>query len=140
MKHRILVVEDHPLNRELLSQWLETEGYEVTEAEDLKGALAGLEGQKPEAVLLDIQLGTEDGAELATWIRQQPKLREIPIIAVTAHAMTVEQQRILQAGCNACISKPIDFNLLRKQLDGWIGISAKAAIPAALSISETKAE
>jgi len=125
VKQRILVVEDHPINRELLCEWLETEGYEVTSAEGLDAAFAALRSQQPHAVLLDIQLGTQDGAALATWIRQQPALQDIPVIAVTAHAMKTEQQRILQAGCNACISKPIDFKILQDQLEGWLAISAK---------------
>jgi CheY-like chemotaxis protein len=125
VKYRILVVEDNPMNRELLCDWLETEGYEVVYAEDSDAAIAVLQNQQPHAVLLDIQLGAKDGADLATWIRQQPTLREIPIIAVTAHAMTTEQQRILHAGCNACISKPIDFRLLQDQLEGWLTLSAQ---------------
>jgi CheY-like chemotaxis protein len=125
VKQRILVVEDNPINRELLCDWLETEGYEVTSAEGLDAAFATLRSQQPHAVLLDIQLGAQDGAALATWIRQQPDLQDIPVIAVTAHAMKTEQQRILQAGCNACISKPIDFKILQDQLEGWLAIPAK---------------
>jgi len=125
MKHRILVVEDNQINSELLCEWLKTEGYEVTQAEDLDAAFATLQSYPPHAVLLDIQLGAEDGATLAAWIRQQPPLRDIPVIAVTAHAMAAERQRILQAGCNACISKPIDFKMLQDQLDGWLAISTK---------------
>ena len=125
MKQHILVVEDNPINRELLCDWLETEGYEVTSAEGLDAAFAALRSQQPHAVLLDIQLGAQDGATLATWIRQQPTLRDIPVIAVTAHAMTAERQRILQAGCNSCIAKPIDFKMLKDQLEGWLAISAK---------------
>jgi two-component system cell cycle response regulator DivK len=124
LKHLILVVEDQPVNRELLCDWLDTEGYDVAQAEDLASAFSALQSFRPDAVLLDIQLGDQDGATLATWIRQQPALRAIPVIAVTAHAMTSEQQRILQAGCNACISKPIDFRLLQDQLEGWLAISA----------------
>jgi CheY-like chemotaxis protein len=123
LKHLILVVEDQPINRELLCDWLETEGYEVTQAEDLASAFAALQSLQPDAVLLDIQLGVEDGAALATWIRQQAALRAMPVIAVTAHAMITERQRILEAGCNACISKPIDFRLLQDQLEGWLAIS-----------------
>jgi CheY-like chemotaxis protein len=123
LKHLILVVEDQPINRELLCDWLETEGYEVAQAEDLTSAFAALQNLQPDAVLLDIQLGVEDGAALATWIRQQPTLRAMPVIAVTAHAMITERQRILEAGCNACISKPIDFKLLLDQLEGWLAIS-----------------
>jgi two-component system, cell cycle response regulator DivK len=116
MKPRILVVEDNPLSRELLCDWLETEGYEVTSTADLKSAFAALRSHQPHAVLLDIQVGGDDGLALTTWIRQEPGFREIPVIAVTAHAMADEQQRILQGGCNACLSKPIDFTALQKQL------------------------
>jgi CheY-like chemotaxis protein len=125
VKHRILVIEDNPVNRELLCEWLETEGYEVTWAEDIDAAFAALQTHQPHAVLLDIQLGAQDGAALVSWIRQQPAPRNIPVIAVTAHAMATERQRILQAGCNACISKPIDFKMLQDQLDRWLAISAK---------------
>jgi CheY-like chemotaxis protein len=116
MKPRILVVEDNLLNRELLCDWLETEGYEVASTEDLKAAFALVRSQKPQAVLLDIQVGADDGLTLATWIRQEPDFREIPVIAVTAHAMADERRRILEGGCNACLSKPIDFAALQKQL------------------------
>jgi CheY-like chemotaxis protein len=122
--HRILVVEDNLVNRELLCVWLETEGYDVTSAEDLQAAFAAVQSHPPHAVLLDIQLGNEDGASFATWVRQHDSsLREIPIIAVTAHAMTAERQRILQAGCNACIPKPIDFQGLKDQLSGLLDAS-----------------
>lgn len=116
MKPRILVVEDNPLSRELLCDWLETEGYEVTSTADLKSAFAAVRSHQPHAVLLDIQVGGEDGLALAAWIRQEPSFREIPVIAVTAHAMADERQRILQGGCNACFSKPVDFAALQKQL------------------------
>jgi two-component system cell cycle response regulator DivK len=125
LKHHILVVEDNPVNRELLCEWLEPEGYEVTSAEDLKAGFAALQSHQPHALLLDIQLGAEDGTGLVSCIRQQPALREIPVIGVTAHAMTTERRDILQAGCNACISKPIDFKVLQDQLDGLLAISAR---------------
>jgi CheY-like chemotaxis protein len=116
MKPRILVVEDNPLSRELLCDWLETEGYEVSSTASLKDAFAAVRSHQPHAVLLDIRVGGDDGLALATWIRQEPAFREIPVIAVTAHAMADEQQRILQGGCNACLSKPVDFAALQKQL------------------------
>jgi len=120
MKHRILVVEDNPLNRELLCDWLAAEGHEVYSAEDLAAARHLLIEQGPEAVLLDVQLGNEDGLSLAVWMRQQQNLCSIPVIAVTAHAMVTEQQRFLQAGCNACVSKPVNFKLLSEQLQRWL--------------------
>src|SRR5467141_4885975 len=118
--HRILVVEDNALNRELLCDWLEAQGYAVLSAENLGSAQRLLHGQQPDAVLLDVQLGDEDGLSLAAWMRQQPKLCRIPVIAVTAHALVTEHQRFLQAGCNACISKPVNFKLLSEQLERWL--------------------
>ena len=120
MKSRVLVVEDNSLNRELLCDWLEAEGHEALSAEDLAAARHVLTDQQPDVVLLDVQLGHEDGLSLAEWMRQQPDLCGIPVIAVTAHALVTEQQRFLQAGCNACISKPVNFKLLSEQLQRWL--------------------
>ena len=116
MKHCILVVEDNPLNRELLCDWLEVEGYEVWSATDLKASYEVFSKRLPDAVLLDINLGAENGLDLLVWMRQKPETREIPVIAVTAHALVAEQEGILRAGCRACLSKPINFEKLREQL------------------------
>ena len=116
MSHRILVIEDNLLNLELLCDWLETEGFIPVGAVNLREAFAAFVHKPPDAVLLDVQLGAEDGLFVATWIRGDPEFRSLPIIAVTAHAMVTDQQRVMQAGCNACISKPVDFGLLRDQL------------------------
>ena len=120
MKHRILVVEDNPLNRELLCDWLETEGHEVLSAADLSAAMGSMEDRPPHAVLLDVQLGDEDGLSLAAWMRKRSKLSSIPVIAVTAHALVADHSRFLEAGCNACVSKPIDFKVLREELQSWL--------------------
>lgn len=116
MSHRILVVEDNLLNLELLCDWLDTEGYTAVAAVNLREAFAAFVHQPPDAVLLDVQLGTEDGLSLATWIRSDTQFRSLPVIAVTAHAMVTDQQRVLQAGCNACVAKPVDFKLLNDHL------------------------
>jgi two-component system cell cycle response regulator DivK len=120
VKHCILVVEDNQLNRELLRDWLEVEGYEVWSAADLKGSYEVFSKRHPDVVLLDINLGSENGLDLIAWMRQKPELGEIPVIAVTAHALVTEQERILQAGCKACLSKPINFRGLREQLNRWL--------------------
>jgi two-component system cell cycle response regulator DivK len=120
MKHCILVVEDNQLNRELLRDWLEVEGYEVWSAADLKGSYEVFSKRHPDVVLLDINLGSENGLDLIAWMRQKPELGQVPVIAVTAHALVAEQERVLQAGCRACLSKPIDFQLLREALDRWL--------------------
>ena len=124
----ILVVEDNLANQELLQDWLEGEGFDVQSVATLATAVTALESRAPQVVLLDVQLGREDGLELSAWIRSNPVMSHIPIIAVTAHAMMSDQQRMVQAGCNACVSKPIDFAVLREQLRNgsaprlqWIG-------------------
>ncbi|HEX4077014.1 MAG TPA: response regulator [Candidatus Acidoferrales bacterium] len=121
MKSRILIVEDNQPNRELLSDWLEAEGFEVLSAENLEQSFAALQNREIDAVLLDVQLGSDDGLAVATWMRNHAVLRNVPIIAVTAHAMLTDHERVLNAGCNGCVSKPIDFRALREQLDRWIG-------------------
>ena len=122
---KILVVEDNMANSELLRDWLEAEGFQVLAAESLRQAFAFFEDQTPQAVLLDVKLGAEDGLSLARWIRQQSHLLHLPILAVTAHALLIDHERVMQAGCNACISKPVDFKLLRKHLERWLPLPAR---------------
>ena len=120
MKHRILIVEDDPLSRELLTDWLVTEGYEVVSATDLKAAFDAVQSHPPHLVLLDVRLGADDGLTLASWMRRQPELQRIPVIAVTAHAMVTEKERIVEAGCNAVVPKPVDLQSLQEQLRKWL--------------------
>jgi two-component system, cell cycle response regulator DivK len=124
MKQLILVVEDNQPNRELLCDWLETKGFEVRPAENLEQAFAVLNAHSPRAVLLDVQLGREDGLTLAAWVRQHPDLRNIPVIAVTARATVTDHERVIRAGCSACISKPIDFKQLREQPHVWLTVAS----------------
>ena len=126
MTRHILVVEDNDLSRELLCDWLESEGYQVTSASALDQAFDAIKKLPPDAVLLDVQLGDQDGLSMASWMRRQPALSHIPIIAVTAHAMVTEQERISQAGCNACVPKPIDFKVLTQQLQQWLSVPTTA--------------
>jgi two-component system cell cycle response regulator DivK len=126
MSHHILVVEDNDLSRELLCDWLESEGYQVTSAVTLQEAFDAIKKIPPDAILLDVQLGDQDGLSIAMWIRHQPTLAHIRIIAVTAHAMVTEQERIFQSGCNAYVPKPVDFKDLTKQLQQWLSIPTSA--------------
>jgi len=123
LKHCILVVEDNQLNRELLCDWLDMEGFEVWSAADLNASYDVFSKRLPDAVLLDINLGAESGLDLLAWMRQKPEMLDIPVIAVTAHALAAEQEGILQAGCRACLPKPVDFNLLRAELNSWLQVT-----------------
>jgi two-component system, cell cycle response regulator DivK len=122
MKGHILVVEDNKLSRELLCDWLETENYQVTSACNLQQAFDAIKKLPPDAILLDVNLGDQDGLSVAMWISNQPTLAHIRIIAVTAHAMVTEQERIFQSGCDAYVPKPIDFKLLTKELNQWLAV------------------
>ena len=106
MSAKIAVVEDNPDNRLLVYTILEDE-YEVSEFETGKEAIAGLADDAPDLVLLDISLPEMDGTEVLAWIRQQPALSELPVIALTAHAMAGDREKYLAAGFNEYVTKPI---------------------------------
>jgi CheY-like chemotaxis protein len=128
VKQRILVVEDDSSSREMLFDWLELQGFRVDCASSVADALLAVEYLQPQAVLLDVKLGKEDGLAVAAWIREQQPYQAVPVIAVTAHAMLTEQERILKAGCNACISKPVEFELLAEQLQKWLRVASNKAV------------
>jgi two-component system cell cycle response regulator DivK len=123
MKQRMLVVENNSPRRELLCDWLQAEGFEVSAAEDLERAFAAFTNHSPCAVLLDVQSGPEGGLTLPAWMRTGLRLQTIPVIAVTARATVIDQERVIQSGCNACISRPLDFQLLRERLQHWLTIA-----------------
>ena len=104
---KILIVEDGEMNRDLLVQLLE-DNYELVEAADGKQGLAMAAQEKPDLILLDINLPGMDGYEVTKEIRRDETLKETPIIAVTAHAMAGDEQKTLAAGCNDYLSKPIE--------------------------------
>ncbi len=130
MRRRILVVEDHPISRELLCDWLEAEGYEAAGTADLKSSFAAIEENPPLVVLLDINLGAGDGLSLVSWMRGKPELSGIPVVAVTAAATAADRERILAAGCAACLPKPVEFKLLQAELKRHLHFSlAKGKTP-----------
>ncbi len=104
---KVLIVEDVEMNRDLLVQLLE-EDYELVEATDGQEGLEMAAAERPDLILLDISLPEMDGYEVAGRIRETDALKEIPIIAVTAHAMAGDQEKAIEAGCTDYLSKPID--------------------------------
>jgi DNA-binding response OmpR family regulator len=117
MKHRILVVEDDPLFRELLSNWVETEGFEAAVADTLEAAFILIAAEPlPDAVLLDIHLGSANGLTLVHWARKQRHLAHMPVVAVTGDGSFKDTKRVQEAGCDAWITKPVDFKALREIL------------------------
>jgi two-component system, cell cycle response regulator DivK len=106
MSKRILVVEDQPDNRRILRDLLGNAGYELIEAETGEEALLAVEVQRPDLILMDIQLPVMDGYEATRRIRSNPELKSIPIIAVTSYALAGDEAKALAAGCTAYITKP----------------------------------
>jgi len=106
MSKRILVVEDQADNRRILRDLLGNAGYELVEAESGEEALAAVEAQRPDLILMDIQLPVMDGYEATRRIRSKPELRSIPIIAVTSYALAGDEAKALAIGCNAYVAKP----------------------------------
>jgi two-component system cell cycle response regulator DivK len=106
MSNRILVVEDQEDNRRIVRDLLTTTDYEVTEAENGEEALAAVAKQRPDLILMDIQLPVMDGYEATRRIKADPALRTIPIIAVTSYALSGDEEKARAAGCDDFVPKP----------------------------------
>jgi two-component system cell cycle response regulator DivK len=106
MSKRILVVEDQPDSRQIIRDMLAPTNYEVTEAENGEEALAAIAKQRPDLILMDIQLPIIDGYTAMRRIKADPVLRSIPIIAVTSYALDGEEKIARAAGCDDYVAKP----------------------------------
>jgi two-component system, cell cycle response regulator DivK len=106
MSKHILVVEDQADNRQIIRDMLASTEYEITEAENGEEALTAISKQRPDLILMDIQLPIMDGYEATRRIKADASLRSIPIIAVTSYALSGEGQKARAAGCDDCVPKP----------------------------------
>lgn len=104
----ILVVDDNPTNLKLASAVLQVEGHTVVPASDAEEAQALLARKVPDLILMDIALPGMDGLELTRRLKADPRLRNVPVIALTAFAMKGDDQKAREAGCDGYITKPID--------------------------------
>jgi two-component system cell cycle response regulator DivK len=107
MSKRILVIEDQPDNRQILRDLLTNADFEVIEAEDGEAGLAAAAAHRPDLILMDVQLPGIDGYEATRRLKGDAVLRDVPVIAVTAHALSGTEQEARVAGCDGYISKPI---------------------------------
>jgi len=108
MKSKILIIEDNEQNLYLVTFVLEKHGHEVVQARDGREGIELAGRVKPALILLDIQLPVMDGYAVARELRNNPALAEVPIVAVTSYAMVGDRERILAAGCQGYIEKPIN--------------------------------
>ncbi len=124
---RILVVEDNEANQEVVTRFLQREGYEVIQATDGVTGVALAQGQLPDLILMDLSLPELDGWEATRQIRANPLTAAIPIIAVTAHAFAEDVQDALRAGCNQYETKPLVFSRLIKKIRTLLNAGTEAA-------------
>ena len=106
MSERILVIEDHEDNRRILRDLLTSAGYEPLEAVTGEEGVALAETHRPDLILMDIQLPGLDGYEATRRIKANPALRHIPVIAVTSYALSGDDVKAREAGCDAYVTKP----------------------------------
>jgi CheY-like chemotaxis protein len=118
---RILLVEDNEMNRDMLSRRLIRRGYEVLLAVDGEQGVAMARTESPALVLMDISLPVVDGWEAARRLKADPQTRSIPIIALTAHAMTGDREKALAAGCDDFETKPVELSRLLDKIQALLG-------------------
>ncbi|OHB25221.1 MAG: hypothetical protein A2X84_13005 [Desulfuromonadaceae bacterium GWC2_58_13] len=138
---RVLVVEDNAVNQQVARELLESAGIAVSVADNGKQALEMLDSGQFDLVLMDIQMPDMDGLECTRRIREraasgESALGELPIIAMTAHAMVGDKEKSLAAGMNDHVTKPIDPDQLFSVLAGWLGNKWNNAAPPAVTIQE----
>lgn len=108
----ILIVDDNATNLKLMRVLLSGEGFAVHTSASAQGALQTLQGFKPSLILMDVQMPDMDGLELTKRLKADSSTSGIPVVAITAYAMSGDEQRALSAGCDAYVTKPIDTRAL----------------------------
>jgi CheY-like chemotaxis protein len=117
---KILLVEDNEMNRDMLSRRLIKRGFEVVIAVDGSEGVALAQSGQPDLILMDMSLPIIDGWEATRRIKAEPDLRAIPIIALTAHAMSGDEQKARDAGCDDFDTKPVDFARLMAKIEAYL--------------------
>ncbi|HTT57059.1 MAG TPA: response regulator [Opitutaceae bacterium] len=117
---KILIVEDNEMNRDMLSRRLERRGYAVAIAVDGGDGVAKAHSEGPDLILMDMSLPVIDGWEASRQLRADPATATIPIIALTAHAMTNDRDMALKAGCNDYDTKPVDLPRLLGKIEALL--------------------
>ncbi|MFZ2082684.1 MAG: response regulator [Xanthobacteraceae bacterium] len=120
MSKRILVIEDQEDNRQILRDLLGSVGYEITEAWDGEAGVAAAKEQRPDLILMDIQLPLMDGYEATRRIKADPELKKIPIIVVTSYALSGDDGKAHAAGCDAYVTKPYSPRLLLAKIKEFL--------------------
>ena len=120
MSQRILVVEDQDDNRKIMRDLLQAAGFEVLEALTAEDGVAMAQSEQPDLILMDIRLPGFDGFEATRRIKASPDFGDIPVIAVTSHAMSDDNKRAIEAGCDSYFSKPVSPRKLLEKIREYL--------------------
>jgi two-component system, cell cycle response regulator DivK len=121
---KILLVEDNEMNRDMLSRRLERRGFQVILATDGEEGVAMASAENPDLVLMDMSLPVLDGWEATRRLKASPTTRRIPVIALTAHAMSSDRDKALEAGCDDYDTKPVELGRLLEKIERLLGTAA----------------
>jgi two-component system cell cycle response regulator DivK len=121
MAKSVLIVEDNELNMKLFHDLLEAHGYTTFATRNGIEALDIARRHRPDLIIMDIQLPEVSGLEVTKWLKDDPELRKIPVIAVTAFAMKGDEERIREGGCEAYLSKPISVGRFLETVRYFLG-------------------
>jgi len=120
-KKSVLVVEDNELNMRLFCDLLDAFGYEAHKCRDGVKAIEIARKEDPDLIIMDIQLPEVSGLDITRWLKDDPELSHIPVLAVTAFAMRADEQRVREAGCEGYLSKPIQMTSFLRAVEELIG-------------------
>jgi two-component system, cell cycle response regulator DivK len=121
---KILIVEDNEMNRDMLSRRLARQGFEIALAVDGKQGVDMAASEKPDLILMDMSLPIMNGWEATEQVKKNPATKHIPIIALTAHAMTEDRDKCIAAGCNDFDTKPVDLPRLLEKINTLLAAKA----------------
>ena len=130
MVSKVLIVEDNELNMKLFNDLLEAHGYETVQTRDGTKVLEIAREEKPDLILMDIQLPEVSGLEVTGWLKKDDDLKAIPVIAVTAFAMKGDEDKIREGGCEDYISKPISVSDFVSKISKHLKKDENEAAPA----------
>ena len=123
---KILLVEDNEMNRDMLSRRLERRGYEVVIAVDGQQGVDLAQSAAPDLILMDMSLPVIDGWEATRQLKAMDRMKGVPVIALTAHAMSGDREKALEAGCNDYDTKPIELPRLLGKIEALLGTKPPA--------------
>ena len=118
---KVLLVEDNEMNRDMLSRRLKKRGFDVVMAIDGQQGVDLANAEAPDIILLDMSLPVMDGWTAARQLKSDASTKDLPIIALTAHAMSGDREKALEAGCNDYDTKPVDFKRLLEKINALVG-------------------